>query len=157
MAASKRPRYDPSVAEATAKAKVSQAKQMESLTTEIVPAIVTAAKQLLGKGSKVSTETFRLAPKVAQILLVADIGLQKCMQLMYVTKKVPVNVPNRTKVVCSLMDPNYCIHEDRCRVYIDIIETCVDAPVFDNTHTSDSTLNHIPRYVIGIACMHVYN
>ena len=105
MAASKRPRYDPSVAEATAKVKVSQAKQMESLTTEIVPAIVTAAKQLLGKGSKVSTETFWLAPKVAQILLVADIGLQKCMQLMYVTKKVPVNVPNRTKVVCSLMDP----------------------------------------------------
>ena len=52
---------------------------------------------------------------------------------------------------------SYCIHEDRCRVYIDIIETCVDAPVFDNTHTSDSTLNHIPRYVIGIACMHVYN
>ena len=40
---------------------------MESLTTEIVPAIVTAAKQLLGKGSKVSTETFWLAPKVAHL------------------------------------------------------------------------------------------
>ena len=74
MAASKRPRYDPSVAEATAKVKVSQAKQMESLTTEIVPAIVTAAKQLLGKGSKVSTETFWLAPKVAQNTFYFELG-----------------------------------------------------------------------------------
>ena len=134
----KRPRCDPSVAEASAKAKASQGRQIDSLTKDLIPGIVSAAKKLL-RGSKVS---MILEPKVAQLLLVAEIGLEKCIKLIDVVMEVPVNVPNRAKVVCSLMDSSYCIQEDKCEVYMELIEMS-----FPETDTASlRTCNNIPRY-----------
>ena len=106
-----------SVAEARAKAKASLAWQLEHLTEDIILAITTVASEMLTEGMAMQ----QLEPDIAQLLLIANIGLAKCIKLIKILSKVPINMPNRVQVICPLMHP-HLLEEDKCKVYINIIE-----------------------------------
>ena len=113
----KRPRYDPRVAESTALAKASRSKKVEQLTNDLLPSVVQLSKEL----SQDRNIMQQLEPHTAQLLLVAEIGLDKCIKLINILTNVPSNLPNRVQVVCSLMLPHF-IDEGKCQVHIDIVD-----------------------------------